>query len=148
MMPLDINSDEVVSSTITLQETKEKLYIIAVHLHKADPIGSFSFINEIRQKCTGVANKTDNVNVDLQLYDLRHVVRSLGQFPEVFLTDFNKGLKDNLVATAVQYRQSENEIDRLKGDYIIHHLTEIGRSIIGYLESAYTEAIQLLRLPA
>ncbi|WP_222166841.1 hypothetical protein [Edaphocola aurantiacus] len=147
MTGLNIGSDEVAISKISYSTTKKALHIIAVRLYLADPTGTFGFINEIRDKIKGKA-KQDIISVEVQLYELPAIIRALGRYPEVYASDFNKTLKDNLVALAMALKASPVELERQQGDFIIYQFLLIGNGIEDHLEAEYIQAVTILKFEA
>lgn len=141
-----LDTDQLETSVISFSATKRDLKIIAIHVHYADPLGSYSFIEEIRGKITGVEDPGQKVNVNIRLIDLPGVVRAMGKYEEVNMTDFNKGLKDTLFILANQLQNSEDQTERYQGEYIFRLFGLIQNNIKGYLDSKEREAETRLKL--
>lgn len=139
--------DDMENSVISFSATKRELKIIAIHVHYSDPLGSYLFIEEIRSKITGVVDPQQPVSVNVRLVDLPSIVRALGKYEEVYMTDFNKGLKDTLVALAMQLKDSEDQTERYQGETILYQFGLIQNNIKGYLDSKEREAETRLNLP-
>lgn len=142
-----MEQDQIIYSTIELNiEKKFLIMLVSLLTDNKSPQSIFKFYEEIKNKVINATNLDSLVTVETTIGELFEVVEILGKLKEFYYADYNKILKDKVVAKATQLSQSSNELEIAQGNYIFYVLSNKLNTIESNLNYLLTKGIDILKL--